>query len=152
MPEVCFGFWHSSYRGVKLARREICCILKRFAMDLEEQGSPTRRATEERLRQFEETLAEVRGELRTAIRAQEQLQVQLRSAVEELSEALRQRSLNNGPPVPERPNPQVQRLEARIRGVEQRLDRMGEQLASILESRIWRTLVKGGGFLLRFVR
>src|SRR5207245_7010673 len=90
-----FGFWHSRYRGVKLARREICCILKRFAMDLEEQGSPTRQATEERLRQFEETLAEVRGDLRTAIRAQEQLQMQLRSAVEELSEALRHRSLTN---------------------------------------------------------
>src|SRR5215469_13746883 len=104
---------------------------------------------EERLRRLEETVAQVRGDLLRAIDAQERLYEQLRLAVDELSK------IRCGPKVkPETRAPEgiglaLQRIESRMRGIERRLDQVAEQLSGILESRIWRTLVKGGGFLMR---
>jgi hypothetical protein len=118
----------------------------RFAMDHHEPEFSADPALQTRSGQSEEALAQMRDDLRDAIRAQEQLQVQLRAAVKELSEALRNQLR---PTALERPDPQLQLLQARIRGVEQRMDRTAEQLKGILQSRIWRTLVGAGGFLLR---
>lgn len=111
-----------------------------------ERELPANHALQTRSGQSEEVLAQMRDDLCEAIRAQEQLQVQLRAAVRELSEALRHQ---HRPATLERPDAQLQLLEARIRGVEQRVDRTAEELKGILQSRIWRTLVRTGGFLLR---
>jgi hypothetical protein len=80
-------------------------------------------------------------------------------AVEKLSELLRQGTLPNLPAGPVRAPEtdrnfglQLGRLESRMRSVEQRLERVTGNVTGILESRIWKTLVKGSGFLLKFVR
>ena len=112
-----------------------------------------------RLHQLEVEVGGLRQDIAGAIAAQEQLHGQLSLAVEKLSEMLRQRSLPNAPasstrpPEPERNfGLQLGRLESRMRSAEQRLERVTGQVAGILESRIWRTLVKGSGFLLKLVR
>jgi hypothetical protein len=112
-----------------------------------------------RVQKLEAEVGGLRQDIAGAIVAQEQLHGQLSLAVEKLSELVRQRALPNGPSSPVRaPEPdrnlglQLGRLESRMRSVEQRLERVTGQLAGILESRIWRTLVKGGSFFLRFVR
>jgi hypothetical protein len=113
-----------------------------------------------RIRKLETEVAGLRGDIADAIAAQQQLHTQLSSAVDKLSELLRQRALqppaNASTPRPAEPDRniglQLGRLESRMRSVEQRLERVTGQVASILESRIWRTLVKGSGFLLKFVR
>jgi len=112
-----------------------------------------------RVQRLEAEIGGLRQDIASAITAQEQLHGQLSLAVEKLSELLRQRALPNTPASPGRPPEpdrnlglQLGRLESRMRSVEQRLERVTGQLAGILESRIWRTLVKGGGFFLRFVR
>jgi hypothetical protein len=95
-----------------------------------------------------ESVDEMREQLHEAIRAQERLQNQLRAAASEsLAIAQQQRS-----PVVSPEEREFQRLESRLRGVEQRLNRTSEQVQAILQSRIWRTLVKVGGVLLRFQR
>jgi|SRR5215471_13783201 len=110
-----------------------------------------------RIHRLEAEVGGLRQDIASAIAAQEQLHGQLSLAVEKLSELLRQRALPNAPP-PRPPEPernfglQLGRLEARMRSAEQRLERVTGQVAGILESRIWRTLVKGSGFLLKFVR
>jgi hypothetical protein len=114
-------------------------------MDHHERELPADQTLRTRSGQSEELLEQMRD----AILAQEQLQVQLRAAVKELSEALR---LQNRPAAQERPDPQLQLLEARIRGVEQRADLTADQLQGILQSRIWRIFVRAGGFLLRLRR
>jgi predicted nucleic acid-binding Zn-ribbon protein len=113
---------------------------------------------EVRVRKVEEELAAIRSDIAAAIAGQEQLQAQLRPTLEKLSELLRQRSLP-GSSVPSNSDDAVKnfdqkaaRLESRLRGVEQRLERVAGQVAGILDSRIWRTLMKGGGFLMRFRR
>ena len=110
-----------------------------------------------RVRQLEVEIGGLRQDLASALAAQEQLHDQLSVAVEKLSELVRQRAgapANSArPPEPERHfGLQLGRLESRMRSVEQRLERVTGQVAGILESRIWRTLVKGSGFLLKFVR
>jgi hypothetical protein len=112
-----------------------------------------------RVQKLEAEVGGLRQDIASAIAAQEQLHGQLSLAVEKLSELVRQRALPNGPSSPVRPPEpdrnlglQLGRLESRMRSVEQRLERVTGQLAGILESRIWRTLVKGGSFFLRFVR
>jgi hypothetical protein len=96
--------------------------------------------------------AQIQVDLLAALREQEQLQDQLRVMLQELSTRLRARDVGPpGTPI-NPPDRQIARLEARIRGIEQRTDQMAGQLTGILESRIWRTLVRGGGFLLRFFR
>jgi hypothetical protein len=114
---------------------------------------------EPRIHKLESELDGLRQDIASAIAAQEQLHGQLSLAVEKLSELLRQRALPNTPasaarpPEPERNfGLQLGRLESRMRGVEQRLERVTGQVAGILESRIWKTLVKGSSFLLKFVR
>jgi chromosome segregation ATPase len=112
-----------------------------------------------RIQKLEAEVGGLRQELADALAAQEHLNGQLSLAVEKLSELLRQRSLPNGSGGSERSQEvqrnwglQLGRLESRMRSVELRLERVTGQVASILESRIWRTLVKGSGFLLKFVR
>jgi len=112
-----------------------------------------------RIQKLEEEVGGLRRDIADALAAQEQLHSQLSVAVEKLSELVRQRALPTAPASAERPAEsqrnlglQVGRLESRMRSVEQRLERVTGQAASILESRIWRTLVKGSGFLLKFVR
>ena len=41
----------------------------------------------------------------------------------------------------------VKSLEFRVAGVEQRSAHLAQTVTGILESRIWRTLVKGGGLI-----
>ena len=101
----------------------------------------------------------MRQDIASAITAQEQLHGQLSLAVEKLSELLRQRTLPNTAPGSARPSDpernfglQLGRLESRMRGAEQRLERVTGQVTGILESRIWKTLVRGSGFLLKLVR
>jgi hypothetical protein len=112
-----------------------------------------------RINRLEAEVGGLRQDIAGAIAAQEQLHGQLSLAVEKLSELLRQRTLSNAPPGPARPPEpernfglQLGRLEARMRSAEQRLERVTGQVTGILESRIWRTLVKCSGFLLKFVR
>ena len=112
-----------------------------------------------RIQKLEAEVGGLKQDIAGAIAAQEQLHGQLTLAVEKLSELLRQRALPNAPadqvrpPEPQRNfGLQLGRLESRMRSVEQRLERVTGQVAGILESRIWRTLVKGSGFLLKFVR
>lgn len=112
-----------------------------------------------RIQKIEAEVGGLRQDIAGAIAAQEQLHGQLSLAIEKLSELLRQRTLSNTsasparPPEPERNyGLQLGRLESRMRSVEQRLERVTGQVAGILESRIWRTLVKGSSFLLKLVR
>ncbi len=107
---------------------------------------------EERLRRLEETVAQVRGDLLKAIDAQERLHEQLRLAVDELSKIRSGSTVRQEFREPEGTSLALLRIESRMRGIEQRLEQVAEQLTGILESRIWRTLVKGGGFLMRFTR
>jgi hypothetical protein len=95
---------------------------------------------------------QTRADLLAALHEQEHLQDQLRIILEELATRLRARELGPGGAPINPPDRQIARIEARIRGIEQRTDQMAGQLTGILESRIWRTLVRGGGFLLRFFR
>jgi len=112
-----------------------------------------------RIHKLEAEVGGLRQDIAGAIAAQEQLHGQLSLAIEKLSELLRQRTLPNVPASPARPPEpernyglQQGRLESRMRSVEQRLERVTGQVAGILESRIWRTLVKGSSFLLKLVR
>lgn len=112
-----------------------------------------------RIHKLEAEVGGLRQDIASALAAQEQLHGQLSLAVERLSELLRQRALPNTPTSPARPPEpernfglQLGRLESRMRSAELRLERVTGQVAGILESRIWRTLVKGSGFLLKFVR
>lgn len=112
----------------------------------------TTHLAEDRLRRLEETVAQVRGDLLRAIDAQERLHEQLRLAVDELSKVRSEPKIKQEIRVPEGTSLALQRIESRMRGIERRLEQVAEQLTGILESRIWRTLVKGGGFLMRFTR
>ena len=112
-----------------------------------------------RIQRLEAEVGGLRQDISAAIEAQEQLHGQLSLAVEKLSEMLRQRTLPNLPAGPARPTEtdrnvglQLGRLESRMRSAEQRLERVTGNVTGILESRIWKTLVKGSGFLLKFVR
>jgi hypothetical protein len=112
-----------------------------------------------RIQRLELEVGGLRQDIAAAIEAQEQLHGQLTLAVEKLSELLRQRAVPNLPAGPARPPEtdrnfglQLGRLESRMRSVEQRLERVTGNVTGILESRIWKTLVKGSGFLLKFVR
>ena|SRR5271167_1233872 len=112
-----------------------------------------------RIDKLEAEVTGLRQDITGAMAAQEQLHGQLSLAVEKLSEMLRQRALPNPPVSPARPlDPernmglQLGRLESRMRSVEQRLERLTGQVAGILESRIWKTLVKGSGILLKLIR
>jgi hypothetical protein len=123
------------------------------------QEAPTQEsALELRIHKLEAEVGGLRQDIAGAIAAQDQLHGQLSLAVEKLSELLRQRTLLPNTPTARQPEPernyglQLGRLESRMRGVEQRLERVTGQVAGILESRIWKTLVKGSGFLLKIVR
>ncbi len=111
--------------------------------------------TEARLRRLEAEVAAIRQDIAAAIAAQEQLHAQLKPAVEKLEQLLRQRSAAAIPPATSAADPaknssqQIGRLESRVRAIEQRLERVAGQVSGILESRIWRTLVKGGSIFLR---
>ena len=111
-----------------------------------------------RIAMLEAEVTGLRQDISSALAAQEQLHDRLTVAVEKLSELVRERRLgsppnSNRPPDPDRHlGLQLGRLESRMRNVEQRLERVTGQVTAILESRIWRTLVKGSGFLLKFVR
>jgi hypothetical protein len=88
----------------------------------------------------------MQADLLAAIHSLEQQQDQLRVMLEDLSATLRARDLS-----PDRAaDRQIARLETRMRGIEQRTDHMAGQLTGMLESRIWRTLVKAAALLLRF--
>ena len=95
----------------------------------------------------EEELARLRADLREAVRAQEQLRVELRAAANELSETLGRIGTTS-----DRFDPEYLRLDRRLRTVEGDLKLATEQLQSVLQSRIWRTLVAAGGLLLGFRR
>src|ERR1700733_2658693 len=93
-----------------------------------------------RIHKLEAEVDGLRQDIAGAIAAQEQLHGQLSLAVERLSELLRQRSLPYAPANPPRPPEpernyglQLGRLESRVRGVEQRLERVTGQVAGILE-------------------
>ena len=112
-----------------------------------------------RVQQLEAEVGGLRQDIAGALEAQDRLHSQLTVAVEKLSELLRQRALPNPPAAPARAPEQdrnyglqLGRLESRMRSAEQRLERVTGQVAGILESRIWKTLVRGSGFLLKFVR
>ena len=90
--------------------------------------------------------SQMQADLLAAIHSLEQQQDQLRVMLEDLSATLRARDLS-----PDRAaDRQIARLETRMRGIEQRTDHIAGQLTGILESRIWRTLVKAAALLLRF--
>ena len=97
---------------------------------------------------LQQEVSKLREDIATAIAAQEQLHAQLTAAIEKLSQLPGQR------PATSEKNQAIQigRLESRMRSVEQRVERVNGQVSGILESRIWKTLVKGGSFFLRFVR
>ena len=128
------------------------------------QGKPLQTVMQEpdmdvRMHKLEAEVGALRQDIHDAIAAQDQLHGQLKTAVEKLSELLRQRALpaaSAGPTRPPEPDRnfglQLGRLESRMRSVEQRLERVTGQVVSILDSRIWRTLVKGSSFLLKIVR
>ena len=98
--------------------------------------------------QLEAEVAKLRQEITAAIAAQEQLHAQLTAAIEKLSQLPAQR-----PAISDKNQAiQIGRLESRMRSVEQRVERVNGQVAGILESRIWKTLVKSGSLFLRFVR
>ncbi len=113
-----------------------------------------------RIRELEAEVASLRDDIAQAVAAQDRLHSQLSVAVEKLTELLRQRNLASPATLQSRPQTDLEknqaihisRLETRMRLVENRLERVTGQVASILESRIWKTLVKGGSYLLRLVR
>jgi predicted RNase H-like nuclease (RuvC/YqgF family) len=97
---------------------------------------------------LQQEVSKLRQDIAEAIAAQEQLHAQLSAAIEKLSQLPTQR------PATADKNQAIQigRLESRMRSVEQRVERVNGQVTGILESRIWKTLVKGGSFFLRFIR
>jgi len=97
---------------------------------------------------LQQEVAKLRQDIAEAISAQEQLHAQLTVAIEKLSQLPAQRSATTD----KNQSIQIGRLESRMRSVEQRVERVNGQVTGILESRIWKTLVKGGSFFLRFVR
>src|ERR1700730_18846218 len=101
-----------------------------------------------RLQQIEAEVSDLRQDIVEAIAAQEQLHAQLTAAIEKLSQLPAQRPATSD----KNQAIQIGRLESRMRSVEQRVERVNGQVAGILESRIWKTLVKGCSFFLRFVR
>ena len=113
-----------------------------------------------RLRKLENEVQAIRGDIAAAIAAQEQLNAQLRPVLDKVADLLRQR--NTAPasasPVktPEHPiriyGQQISRIESRLRGIEQRLERVSGQVAGILDSRIWKTLVRGASLMLKIRR
>ena len=103
---------------------------------------------DDRLRQVEAELSKLRQDIADAIAAQEQLHAQLTAAIAKLSQIPAQRPATSD----KNQAIQIGRLESRMRSVEQRVERVNGQVTGILESRIWKTLVKGGGFFLRFIR
>lgn len=115
---------------------------------------------ESRIGRMEAEIASLRQDIAAAIAAQDQLTAQLRPAVEKLTELLRQRSSPVVAATPRRApddpsqnhGQQIGRLESRVRAIEQRLERLAGQVTGILESRIWKTLVRGGSFFLKFKR
>ncbi len=103
---------------------------------------------DDRLRQVEAEVSKLRQDIAVAIAAQEQLHAQLTVAIEKLSQIPAQRTVTSD----KNQAIQIGRLESRMRSVEKRVERVNGQVAGILESRIWKTLVKGGSFFLRFIR
>lgn len=101
-----------------------------------------------RMQRIEAEVSNLRQDIARAIAAQEQLHAQLTVAIERISGLPAQR------PATSEKNQAIQigRLESRMRSVEQRVERVNGQVVGILESRIWKTLVKGASFFLRFVR
>jgi len=97
---------------------------------------------------LQQEVAKLRQDIADAMAAQEQLHAQLTAAIEKLSQLPAQRPAT----ADKNQSIQIGRLESRMRSVEQRVERVNGQVAGILESRIWKTLVKGGSFFLRFVR
>jgi len=97
---------------------------------------------------LQQEVAKLRQDIAEAISAQEQLHAQLTAAIEKLSRLPAQRPATTD----KNQSIQIGRLESRMRSVEQRVERVNGQVTGILESRIWKTLVKGGSFFLRFVR
>lgn len=106
---------------------------------------------EVRLQRLEAQVVAIHDNLEAALAAQEQLQEQLRRAVEELSDALRHRNGSHPSMRQDQADSQILKLESRLRGVEQRVEKTSRQVGSILESRIWRTLVRGSSVLTRFL-
>jgi hypothetical protein len=102
----------------------------------------------DRCRQLEAKVSKLRHDFAAAIASQEQLHAQLTVAIAKLSQISAQRPAT----CDKNQAIQIGRLESRMRSVEQRVERVNGQVAGILESRIWKTLVKGGSFFLRFIR
>jgi hypothetical protein len=103
---------------------------------------------DDRLSQLETEICKLRQDIAEAIAAQDQLHAQLTLAIEKLTQMPAQRTGTSD----KNQAIQIGRLESRMRSVEQRVERVNGQVAGILESRIWKTLVKGGSFFLRFIR
>ena len=116
--------------------------------------------TDLRIRGLETEIASLKDDLAAAIAAQDHLNAQLRTALEKLSELLRQRDAVSAARDSRRSTAepdknyglQMTRLEGRVRSLESRIEKLGGQVTGILESRIWKTLVKGGRFFLKFRR
>jgi hypothetical protein len=123
-------------------------------------GAQSKPDLELRIDKLEAEVGGLRQDIAGAIEAQERLHAQLSATLEKLSDLLRQRAVPNTPAAPVRQSSepdrnfglQLGRLESRMRSAEQRLERVTGQVAGILESRIWKTLVKGSRFLLKLVR
>lgn len=121
-------------------------------MRVENGENPAAHASEDRISRLEETVAQLRGDLLRAIDAQERLHQDLRLAVDELSKVRCESKVKEEFRAPQGASVALDRIESRVRGIERRLEQVAQQLTGMLESRIWRTLVKGGGFLMRFTR
>ena len=96
----------------------------------------------------EEEFARLREELHEAIRAQEQLQRELRAALSELSKTLSR----TGATAAGRFDSEYPSLERRLSTLERDVNAVSQGVESILHSRIWRALVTAGGLLLGFRR
>src|SRR5260370_17137357 len=97
---------------------------------------------DDRLRQVEAEVSNLRQDIAAAIAAQEQLHGQLTAAIEKLSQMPAQRTVTSD----KNQAIQIGRLESRMRSVEQRVERVNGQLPGILDTQIWKTPLKRGIF------
>ena len=105
------------------------------------------------------TLQTARNELQVLESAHEEIQANLEAANRQLADLIEGRagravvesSTEELKDLIKAQSAQIKSLEFRARGIEERSAELSHAVKSILDSRIWRTLVKGGGFLQRFL-
>jgi SAM-dependent methyltransferase len=133
------------------------CIRQRHDILVRDKGL---RERDERIGELERELSSARAQVQLLESAQEEIHTNLEAANRQLAALIGTRSGRTASPEPgtaaaledltdliKAQASIVRSLEFRVSGVEQRSAQMVQAVTGILDSRIWRTLVKGGGLI-----